>query len=357
MNDIIDNDIYSWYDTSNDMLRKATAKRSPFVGTIELTARCNLCCEMCYIRRDGTKEVIQNEKTTSEWIDFIEQAAKAGTLFLLFTGGEPLLRPDFRKIYEHSTNLGFNITLYTNATLINEDFMEWISKIPPNKVGVTLYGASPETYKAVTGSASAFEKALKGIDLLLKAGIKVTIRSTICRENAHDVDAIGQIAKQRGLDVEYTFNLIKHVRGAVSNVEKVRLLPSELIKIDVKDYVADEECEDVFKSNNEKARVITEPMFCAAGKSSYWMAWDGKMLPCGLFSQPYSEPFKIGFNQAWEQLKNSINDITSPEECNGCEYRQHCSVCPAKLQAETGSFNKISDFICDSAKILKNSKI
>jgi len=355
-----DDDRYLWFDTTNGMMQAAKRSGEPLIGTFELTARCNLACKMCYIRRDaGNQQVILQEKSAKQWISLGEQAAKAGTLFLLLTGGEPLIRPDFKEIYEAFTQMGFIITLYTNATLVTAEFAEWIAKIPPNKVEITLYGASPETYAAVTGSANAFEKTLRGIDLLIEAGLKITLRTTIIHKNMNDIAAMNIIAKDRNLKMENTLSVIKPVRGAISNTEAERLSPLEIKNLELEEISSDEECEPTYKSRALKVTVSKEPMFCSAGKCSYWVAWDGRMLPCAMMDKPYSLPFCSSFEMAWEKLKLGILDITSPEECGVCQYKPYCSVCPAKLQAETGSFNELSQYVCEMAHMVfdKQAKI
>lgn len=119
--------------------------RMPMDGTFELTVRCNLKCNMCLFRHDDSenKSIIDREKTADEWIDMARQVADAGTLSLLITGGEPLIRSDFDKIYKEIYEMGFIITLYTNATLITDKIKSLLKKYPPHKLGVTVYGSSP----------------------------------------------------------------------------------------------------------------------------------------------------------------------------------------------------------------------
>lgn len=349
-----EDDKYLWFDTVNGLRDVAASQGIPLIGSFELTARCNLRCNMCYIRHDGNdKKVLIAEKTAEEWISIGEQAAKAGTLFLLITGGEPLIRPDFREIYTALNKLGFIITLYTNATLINENFISWIAKIPPNKIGVTIYGASPEVYAAVTGSGSAFQKALNGIDLLMQAGIKVELRTTITRTNIGDIEAMDAIAQKRKLDISHVLSLVKSVRGAASDVENQRLSAAEMKNVSIKEISCDDDSEVVYKGPPKKVRANDQPMYCSAGKSSYWISWDGELLPCLLMNEPFFDPFNSSFIDAWEKLKFSIPGITAPKECSYCEFKPYCSVCPAKLQAETGSFEKISPYICELAKMIK----
>lgn len=100
--------------------------RHPLNGTFELTGRCNLSCKMCLVRVDRKRmaELNLRERTGEEWIDMARQAAAAGTLSLLLTGGEPMLRPDFAEIYSAISNMGFLVTLYTNATMVTSSVMD-----------------------------------------------------------------------------------------------------------------------------------------------------------------------------------------------------------------------------------------
>jgi MoaA/NifB/PqqE/SkfB family radical SAM enzyme len=221
-------DKYSWYDTANGLRVLAEKKGIPLIGTFEITARCNLACKMCYIRMEGSRTILEKERTAQEWIALGKEAVNAGTLFLLITGGEPLIRPDFREIYEGLNRFGFIITLFTNGTLVDEKFIQWIKKIPPNKVGITLYGASPETYQRVSGDAGAYEKALKGINLFLEAGITVQLSATITHGNIGDIEALDKIAEERKLRIDHVFDLIKPVRGACSEAENERLSAEEI---------------------------------------------------------------------------------------------------------------------------------
>ena len=85
---------------SNYLFAKAGSQGIPLSGTFELTARCNLDCRMCYIhKRANDAEARAGERTAARWLELAKECQEAGTLLLLLTGGEPFLRPDFRKIY------------------------------------------------------------------------------------------------------------------------------------------------------------------------------------------------------------------------------------------------------------------
>lgn len=102
----------------------------PISGTFELTSRCNFDCKMCYIHGKNCAELQKEELSAAEWIELGKKARDAGTVFLLITGGEPLIRSDFREIYTELKKLGLVISLNTNASLLQEETAELLIKNP-----------------------------------------------------------------------------------------------------------------------------------------------------------------------------------------------------------------------------------
>ena len=99
------------------VFQKAAINHIPVSGTFELTPRCNLSCEMCYIRMSAAEEAtIGQELTADEWLSLGKQAVDAGMVYLLLTGGEPLQRPDFSEIYSGLAEMEILLTLNTNGT-------------------------------------------------------------------------------------------------------------------------------------------------------------------------------------------------------------------------------------------------
>lgn len=124
---------------------KAAAKGVPVSGTFELTPRCNLACRMCYVRMSVAEERAAGcELTADEWLRIAEAARAKGMLFLLLTGGEPLVREDFRPLFTELKKMGFMISINSNASLINDDWLEFFAKEPPFRFNISLYGAQNE---------------------------------------------------------------------------------------------------------------------------------------------------------------------------------------------------------------------
>ena len=124
------------FDTNTTFERQLFAKAArnhiPLYGVLELLPLCNLNCDMCYVHL--SKQEMQSQgglRSVDEWISFAHQMKDAGTLFLLLTGGEPLLFPQFKELYCALKDMGMILTLNTNGTLINEEWAEFFAKNKP----------------------------------------------------------------------------------------------------------------------------------------------------------------------------------------------------------------------------------
>ena len=127
---------------------KAFADAIPISGTFELTPRCNFDCRMCYVHlKENEIPQYGRELTAKEWIHIAEEAREAGTTWLCITGGEPLMHPEFETIWKELCEMGFFITLQTNASLIRGRIAELFDKYPPRSVKTTIYGSNDETYE------------------------------------------------------------------------------------------------------------------------------------------------------------------------------------------------------------------
>ena len=154
------------------LYRKAGAAKIPLSGAFELSPLCNFACRMCYVRKTA-KDVAESARPilrTDQWIRIAEEARDAGMLFLLLTGGEPFLLPDFHALYEKLIGMGLLVSINTNGSLIDDETVAWLKTLPPRRVNITLYGASDETYYALCGVKGAFERVDRAVTALQEAG-------------------------------------------------------------------------------------------------------------------------------------------------------------------------------------------
>ena len=90
-----------------------------------------------------------------------------------------------------------------------------------------------------------------------------------------------------------------------------------------------------------------EGIRCRAGKCSFWITWDGRMLPCGMFSgQEADNVFETGFSAAWANVRKTAAAIRMPLKCSKCHMRDKCKVCAAMCITETGRFDQVPEYRC-----------
>ncbi|MBO5868064.1 MAG: radical SAM protein, partial [Oscillospiraceae bacterium] len=190
--------------------------RYPINATLELTLRCNLKCKMCMFRHadDENARLAAEELTAFQWTELAQQMFDAGTLNILITGGEPLLRKDFCEIYSSIYRLGFIVTLYTNATLVTEEIMQTLRQYPPHKIGITLYGASNETYKKLCNCTDGFDRAIAGTRALATLPSVLEFRTTLVQDNYGDLAAMETLVKQEfNQTLSHSISVFQSVRG------------------------------------------------------------------------------------------------------------------------------------------------
>ena len=186
------------------LLHKASRMCMPISGTFELTPMCNLACRMCYIRktRQEVEEHPRPMLTLEQWLKIAEEAKDAGMLYLLLTGGEPFLWPDFWELYERLISMGLLVSINTNGSLLDEAAVERLKAHPPTRVNITLYGASDETYQSLCQAKGMFRRVDRAISRLREAGIMVKLNCSLTPFNAADLAAMNQYAEERNLILE-----------------------------------------------------------------------------------------------------------------------------------------------------------
>ena len=195
------------------LVHKAKTSRLPINGSLELLPLCNMNCDMCYVRLSRTEMEAQGRlRTLDEWLDIAEEMKKAGTLFLLLTGGEPLLYPDFKQLYLKLKEMGFIITINTNGTLIDEGWASFFGKQRPRRINITLYGADDRAYRDLCHYPGGFEKVIDAVKLLKEQGVDVKLSSSLTRANQHDIEQIIVLVENLDIPVRVDTYMMPAVR-------------------------------------------------------------------------------------------------------------------------------------------------
>jgi radical SAM protein with 4Fe4S-binding SPASM domain len=151
--------------------------------------------------------------TTVEGKALIDDLASFSCPVILFSGGEPLMRPDLPELVQYATGQGLRAVISTNGTLITDKFAKKFKKFGLSYVGVSLDGLR-ETHDHFRGVRGAFDEAMSGIRICLAAGIKVGVRFTINRRNAADIPAIFDLIEAEGIPRACFYHLVYTGRGS-----------------------------------------------------------------------------------------------------------------------------------------------
>lgn len=340
---------------------KGAQLKLPVSGTFELTAGCNFHCGMCYIHTDCDKVGNAGELTAQQWLEIGRQARDAGMVFLLLTGGEPLARKDFPEIYEGLKSLGLVISINTNGYFLDGEIADLFRKNPPSRLNISLYGACDETYKRVCGVA-AFTKVSENIQRMKDMGISVRLNCSITPENCGDLEKMQAFIASHKLHAKATTYMYPPMRtdGGAFGENEGRLDAKQAAYYRVRrselHYSRQEflkRCDGLLRLipiNEKKAASKSperEPMYCRAGKSSFWINWRGEMSACGVMCRENVSVLEHGFSAAWDTVWKETEKIRLPLKCSACKYRHFCNICAAVCYCETGGFDEPPQYVCE----------
>lgn len=338
-------------------------KRSLMTLTIELTARCNCDCRHCYINLPtGDQEAITREMSY-EMIDSISsQAVDMGTLWMLLSGGEPLLRPDFEKIWIMLKRKGFLLSLFTNAILIKDHHIDMFKAYQPRDLEVSVYGITEKTYEKVTRKPGSYRAFRKGLDKLLDTDLDLTLKTVVMRTNYHEIDEIMAFCERHSRE-RVRHDPVLHLRYDMNEernreIREERLTPEQLIHFDQRDPEREKNwkraCSEMIRENIEITGDSVPIFTCGAATTSAVISYDGTLRPCiSLVHPDYTRDLnRMSLADAWSTLADKPRRARSsnPEfksHCASCSLRNLCNWCPAVAHIETGSLDKPIELYCD----------
>ena len=332
---------------SSRIHEKAGGKRLPLEGSIEVTERCNMQCAHCYISLPaGDIEACRQELSCDEIFGIIDQVAQEGCLWLLFTGGEPFLRPDFPEIYMQAKRKGLLITIFTNGTLLTPKIVDQLAEYPPFSIEITLYGRSKEVYERVTGVPGSFQQCMTGINLLLERKLPLKLKTVVMRMNQHELPDIKDFAKSLGVDFRYDAELNMGV-DARNTPARQRITPEEVVQLDQNDSKRMKGWQEFCARYPVPVR--SDRIYqCGAGMSTFHINSFGRLSCCMMARNPSFDLRESTFHQGWLFFFPQVleQEWTSESKCRDCSLTALCNRCPGIAQLEHGNQEAPIDYHC-----------
>jgi len=341
------------------LLEKAKAAKVPVNGSFELSPLCNMNCDMCYVRLSPEEQRRKGRlRTAEEWLALGREMKAAGVLFLLLTGGEPLLYPGFREVYLGLKELGFILTVNTNGTLLDEGWADFFGQNPPRRVNITLYGADGRAYDRLCHYEAGFEKTVRAVKLLQERKVDVRLGLSLTRENYPDLERWIDLAEELGV----FYNVDTYMTPASRERDRSfdgqsRLSPEDAAAARV--YTMRRSAGAEFWQQAAKTVWMTEHLQpeegplrikCLAGNCSFTVNWQGELRPCVVADAPAVNVFETGFPAAWKTVSSAVAELAGSTQCSACGLRLLCNTCVTAAVLETGRADGVPEYLCRYGK-------
>jgi len=347
----------SYSDWSLEFHQRVATRRVPLSASIELTRRCNLRCVHCYNNLPlGHGPARRAELTLEEHCRILDEITAAGCLWLLFTGGEILVRPDLLDIYTYARRKGLLIALFTNGTLVTPAMADFLAAHRPFSIEISLYGRTQQTYERVTGVPGSYRRALEGIRLLADRGLPLTIKTMALTLNRHEIRDMKEFVEtELGLNFKFDAMISPRIdcsRGPLA----VRLQPEQIVALDMQypDRISEWKrfC-DYFHGGVRDPKRKDALFDCGAGVQAFSIDPFGRLSPCLTWPGETYDLRCGSFQEGWEIFFQTLLDrkATRQTQCRSCGIIDMCGMCPVNASLECRDPEAPVDFLCRVAHL------
>ncbi len=338
----------SYSDFANRIKPRISIERPPLDGSLELTFRCNLRCAHCYVNEaSGDLRARRQELTTEEILRITDEVVDLGCLWMLLTGGEVLLRPDFSEIYLHMKKSGLLVSLFTNGTMVTPRIADFLAEWPPLLVEISIYGSTPAVYEQVTEVPNSYRRCLRGIELLMDRKIRLRLKTVPMTLNYRDMGQMRSLAAGYGLDFAWDPLVNCRVDGD-SRPTAVRLSPNQIVALEKEESKRVAHYEKAFV-DRAYAEPRQELFTCGAYRHSFHIDPYGNLLPCMMVRWPAYNlregTFRRGWYDFFPAMRSRVRTKALP--CHTCQFNAVCDLCVGWAQLETKNPEGMVPFLCN----------
>ena len=335
-------------DLTERLFAKSVALRIPLSVHIDLTMRCNERCMHCY-------RVIENrpELTTAELKALLDDVARAGALYLTFSGGEVFLRKDLFELIEHARRRHFDVRLKSNALLMTAEKAARLRELAVRQVDISIYSADAAVHDWVTKIPGSLERSLQGAVLLRDAGVTVKLNCPLMRQNVGQYKEVRALAERLGVLCGFDPMITAKNDGDASPIA-LRITRSEL-KTVLHDPALNPDCGTSLSPAAAPGgtRADLDDIPCGASHNACYISAYGDVMPCVAMPIPCGnvrdEPFAEIWHRSPEMERVRSIRIRDLHTCSSCSASAFCSRCPGQALVETGDLYGPSPANCEHA--------
>jgi radical SAM protein with 4Fe4S-binding SPASM domain len=320
----------------------------PHVVAWNLTARCNLQCDHCYIAAgpwmptDQDLSTAEVKRITDEILDI-----NPGPMFVL-TGGEPLLRKDLEEIADYGASRGATVVVGTNGTGLTENRIRSLKDAGVTGVAVSVDSLLPERHNTFRHGESALQLTLAAIERLKLARMDFIVQTTVTRENRQEVMELARWSAEHGAVSFNLYFLVPTGRGeALSTLspDENESVLEELVGLEAElrgQMLVRSKCQPalmrLIHQQAQDSPLMNYSTRCPCGIHYCRITPDGKLTPCPYLPEVAGDLRTQSFAEVWNDspLFQTLRSKKLKGKCGSCEYKDVCGGCRARAFAQTG---------------------
>lgn len=300
------------------------------------TNQCNMSCKHCY--RDAMM-AHPEELDTKEAKTLIEEIAKAGFKIMIFSGGEPLMRPDILELIAYASHLKLRPVIGSNGTLIDEEFAKQLKQAGTMGIGISLDSMDAIKHNQFRGLDDAWEKAVEGMKYARKVGLSFQIHTTVMDWNYHEILEITDFAAKIGAVAHHIFFLVPtgralNIKEEFLDAHQYEKLLTAIVKkqqevqIEVKPTCAPQ----FMRIAKEQDVSFRFSKGCLAGISYCIINPKGDVQPCAYLDMPIDNIRSTPFTKIWSEnaILKQLRTLDYRGKCGHCRYKHLCGGCRAR---------------------------
>ncbi len=316
------------------------------------TNQCNMFCDHCY-REAGVR--LEDELDTNQAKKLIREIKKAGFHIMIFSGGEPLMRPEIYELGAYATGQGLRAVLGTNGSLITLQVATALKEAGFMAAGVSLDSLDPKKNNAFRKLNRAFELTLEGMENLKAAGLPFQVHTTVMDWNVNELEGLTDFAVEIGAMAHHIFFLVP--TGRAVNIEEEALRVAEYektiarvmekqkqVNIEIKPTCAPQ----FMRVADKKGIPVRFSRGCLAGISYCIISPRGDVQPCAYMDIRLGNVKEKAFDEIWQEnvMLRELRSADYKGKCGICDYKDRCGGCRARAYYYSGGDYMAEDEWC-----------
>ncbi|WP_291321875.1 heme b synthase [Desulfonatronospira sp.] len=324
----------------------------------EVTRSCNLACRHC--RAEAHLEPYPGELDTLQAKALIDTFPQVGNPVVIFTGGEPLLRPDIFELVSYADSKGLRCVMAPNGTLITLENAKEIKSAGIQRCSISIDGPTAGEHDDLRGVPGAFQQSMAGIEFLKSAGVEFQINTTVTKDNLDKFKDIFNLARDLGAAAWHIFMLVPTGRGADLQDQFISALQYEEVLNWFYDFRKTTDMHlkatcapHYYRIMRQRAReenvAVTRENFgldamsrgCLGGIGFCFISHVGRVQPCGYLELDCGSIKTAPFPEIWKNSQhfNALRDISTYRgKCGDCEFHRVCGGCRARAYTMSGDY-------------------